>query len=126
MANTPNISATCIRVAASDGHMTSVDIELEKDIGENEFIGAIKNYENPIADLNLPSSPKQFIKYFDEEDRPQTKLDRDFGNGMGITVGRLRKDNFGWKFVSLAHNTIRGAAGGAILTAELLKAKNYL
>jgi len=126
LANKPNISATCIRVAVSDGHMTSVDIELEKDIDSDEFIKVIKNYKNPIAELNLPSSPKQFIKYFNEEDRPQTKLDRDFGDGMEISVGRLRKDSFGWKFVSLSHNTIRGAAGGAILTAELLIAKGYL
>lgn len=126
LAISPNISATCIRVATSDGHMTSVDIELEKDINEEQFISAIKNFKNPIECLNLPSSPKQFIKYFEQEDRPQTNLDRDFGNGMGITVGRLRKDSFGWKFISLSHNTIRGAAGGAILTAELLKARNYL
>ena len=122
----PNISATCIRVAASEGHMTSVDIELENNIDKNEFINAINNFKNPIAELNLPSAPKEFIKYFDEKDRPQTKLDRDFEKGMGITIGRLRKNNFGWKFVSLSHNTIRGAAGGAILTAELLKVKGYI
>jgi len=126
LADEPNISATCIRVAASDGHMVSVDMKLSKEIDEKEFINAITTYDNPTAELNLPSSPKEFIKYFDDEDRPQTKLDRDFGNGMGITVGRLRRDNFGWKFVSLSHNTIRGAAGGAILLAELLKAKGYL
>jgi len=122
----PIISATCIRVAASDGHMTCVDIELEKDIDKNEFINAINNFKNPIVELNLPSAPKEFIKYFDEKDRPQTKLDRDFEKGMGITIGRIRKDKFGWKFVSLSHNTIRGAAGGAILTAELLKVKGYI
>jgi len=122
----PTISATCVRVAVSDGHMVSVDIELEKDIDKKEFIDAIKNYINPIAKLNLPSAPKEFIKYFDEDDRPQPKLDRDFEDGMGITAGRLRKDSFGWKFVSLSHNTIRGAAGGAILTAELLKVKGYI
>jgi len=127
LAEMPKISATCLRVAAADGHIASVSIELGKDISEKEFIDAIRNYHNPIAELNLPSAPKQFIKYFDEEDRPQTKLDRNFENGMGITVGRLRKDAIlGWKFVSLSHNTIRGAAGGAILTAELLKAKGYI
>jgi len=126
LATKPDISATCIRVAASEGHMTSVDIEFEKNIDDKEIIDALRNYNNPISNLNLPSSPKEFIKYFDEDDRPQTKLDRDFGNGMGISVGRLRKDKFGWKFVSLSHNTIRGAAGGAILTAELLKAKGYV
>ncbi|HLC61974.1 MAG TPA: Asd/ArgC dimerization domain-containing protein, partial [Candidatus Nanoarchaeia archaeon] len=74
-----------------------------------------------------PSAPKQFIKYFSDENRPQTRLDRDFEHGMGITFGRLRQDKmFGWKFVALSHNTIRGAAGGAILLAELLKANGYL
>lgn len=127
LAENPEISSTCIRVAATDGHMASVNIELGKEIDEKTFIETITNYNNPIAELNLPSSPKEFIKYFDEEDRPQTKLDRDFGNGMGITVGRLRKDSIlGWKFVALSHNTIRGAAGGAILLAELLKAKEYI
>lgn len=127
LATSPEISATCIRVPATNGHMASVSIELTKSIGEKEFIDAIRNFNNPIADLNLPSAPEEFIKYFDEEDRPQTKLDRDFEKGMGITVGRLRKDNIlGWKFVALSHNTIRGAAGGAILLAELLKAKGYI
>ena len=106
--------------------MVSVDMELSKEIDEKGFIDSITNYKNPIAELNLPSSPKEFIKYFNEDDRPQTKLDRDFGDGMGITVGRLRKGSIGWKFVSLSHNTIKGAAGGAILLAELLKAKGYL
>ena len=98
-----------------------------KQIIERQFIDAVVNYNNPIAKLGLPSAPKEFIRYFSEEDRPQTRLDRDFENGMGITFGRLRKDNvLGWKFVALSHNTIRGAAGGAILLAELLKAKGYL
>ena len=127
LAEMPKISATCLRVAAADGHIASVSIELAKFISGKEFIDSVENYPNPISGLNLPSAPKQFIKYFDEEDRPQTKLDRNFENGMGITMGRLRKDPIlGWKFVSLSHNTIRGAAGGAILTAELLKAKRYI
>jgi aspartate-semialdehyde dehydrogenase len=128
LASGPEISATCIRAPVMDGHMASVAISFEKEITEKQFIDSIRNYKNPIADLNLPSAPKQFMKYFEEEDRPQTKLDRDFGRGMGITVGRLRKDPIflGWKFVALSHNTIRGAAGGAILTAELLKAKGYI
>ena len=126
LANKPVISATCIRVPTTDGHMVSVSIQLEKEITKEEFVKAIESY-NPIADLNLPSSPKHFVKYFEEDDRPQTKLERDFGNGMGITVGRLRHDPIlGWKFVSLSHNTVRGAAGGAILVAELLKAKGYI
>lgn len=126
LAKTPQISATCIRVPVEDGHMASVEIQLGKQINEKQFINAVKGYNNPIAKLMLPSAPEQFIKYFSEEDRPQTRLDRDFGHGMGITFGRLRQDNFGWKFVALSHNTIRGAAGGAILLAELLKAKGYL
>ena len=127
LAKKPEISATCIRVSATDGHMASVNIQLSKDISEKEFVDAIRNYNNPVAELNLPSSPKEFMKYFDEEDRPQTKLDRDFGKGMGITVGRLRKDKIlGWKFVALSHNTIRGGGGGAILLAELLKVKGYI
>ncbi len=127
LAESPKISATCLRVAAVDGHMASVSIGLGREISDKEFTDAIADFDNPIAELNLPSSPKEFIKYFDEEDRPQTKLDRDFGKGMGITVGRLRKDPIlGWKFVALSHNTIRGAAGGAILVAELLKAKGLI
>jgi len=126
LARSPTITSTCIRVPVIDGHMASVDIELNKEISEKEFIGVVNNF-NPIADLNLPSSPKQFMKYFKEENRPQTKLDRDLGNGMSISVGRLRKINkSNWKFVALSHNTIRGAAGGSILTAELLKTKGYL
>ncbi len=127
LATKPAISATCIRVPVADGHMASVEIKLSKNISEKDFINAINNYKNPIAGLKLPSAPKQFMKYFNEEDRPQTKLDGNFEKGMGISVGRLRKDNvLGWKFIALSHNTIRGAAGGAILTAELLKAKGYL
>jgi aspartate-semialdehyde dehydrogenase len=126
LAKAPDISATCIRVPVEYGHMASVEMQFGEKIDEKQFVDGIENYDNPIAKLNLPSAPKQFIKYFREEDRPQTRLDRNFGNGMGIAVGRLRKDNFGWKFVALSHNTIRGAAGGAILLAELLKAKGYL
>ncbi|MBI2657391.1 aspartate-semialdehyde dehydrogenase [Candidatus Woesearchaeota archaeon] len=126
LAKGPEISATCIRVPVEDGHMASVEMKLNKKISREKFIDTIGNF-NPIAKLRLPSSPKQFIRYFDDENRPQTRLDRDFGNGMGISVGRLREDKlFGWKFVALSHNTVRGAAGGAILLAELLKAKGYL
>ena len=126
LAKSPKISATCIRVPIEDGHMASVEIKFKKNINKKRFVETITKF-NPIAKLNLPSSPKEFIKYFEHEDRPQTRSDRDFGNGMGITVGRLRQDKiFGWKFVALSHNTVRGAAGGAILLAELLKVKGYL
>ena len=126
LAKAPEISATCIRVPVEDGHLASVEIQLGKQITEKQFIDSVTGYNNPIAKLKLPSSPEEFIKYFSEEDRPQTRLDRKFGHGMSITFGRLRKDSFGWKFVALSHNTIRGAAGGAILLAELLKAKGFL
>jgi len=126
LAREPEIFATCIRVPVTDGHMTSVSIQLGKKITKEQFIRKINGF-NPIKDLNLPSATKQFVKYYGEEDRPQTRLDRDYEHGMGIAVGRLRQDNIlGWSFVSLSHNTIRGAAGGAILVAELLKAKGYL
>lgn len=123
----PKISATCIRVAVSDGHMAAVSVKFEKKPSFEEIIESINNFQNPLEKLNLPSAPKEFIRYFIEEDRPQTKLDRNFENGMGITCGRFRPDPFfDWKFICLSHNTIRGAAGGAILTAELLKAKGYI
>jgi aspartate-semialdehyde dehydrogenase len=126
-ASSPIISATCVRVSASDGHMASVGVNFGKKPSRDDILSAIRDYRNPIASLDLPSAPKQFIKYFEEENRPQTRLDRDFENGMGITMGRLRPDKvFDWKFVCLSHNTIRGAAGGAILMAELLRAKGYI
>lgn len=122
----PKITATCIRIPVSDGHMAAVTIKFKKKPTKSEIIKAVTNF-NPLKDLKLPSSPKKFIKYFEEVDRPQTKLERDFKNGMGITMGRLRKDKiFDWKFIALSHNTIRGAAGGAVLLAELLVKKNYI
>lgn len=126
-ATIPRISATCIRVAVADGHMASVAVKFATKPTHEQIVSAIVEYENPIKDLQLPSAPKVFIQYFTEEDRPQTKNDRMLGLGMTISCGRFREDPlFDWKFVSLSHNTIRGAAGGAILTAELLKAKNLL
>lgn len=122
-----NISATCIRVACSDGHMASVAVKFKKKPSLRQILDSINNFKNPLAGLGLPSSPEKFIYYFAEENRPQTKLDRDYGRGMGITCGRFREDfAFDWKFVALSHNTIRGAAGGAILTAELLYKKGYI
>lgn len=126
-ASCPVISATCVRVPVSDGHMASVSIKFEKKPTLEEIYEALDNYQNPLSGLELPSAPEKFIKYFTENDRPQTKLDRDYSNGMGVTCGRFRPgpDNE-WKFISLSHNTIRGAAGGAILNAELLYKKGYL
>ena len=127
LTETPQISATCIRVPVTDGHMASVSVLFETIPTKEQILQCLKDYDNPLKDLCLPSSPAEFIKYYEEDDRPQTKLDRDYENGMGITMGRLRKDSiYHWKFIALSHNTIRGAAGGAILLAELLKAKGYL
>ncbi|MBI3046255.1 MAG: aspartate-semialdehyde dehydrogenase [Candidatus Harrisonbacteria bacterium] len=126
-AGCPAISATCIRVPISDGHMASVSVKFENKPSLQQIRDAIDSFPNPLASLDLPSAPKKFIKYFLEDDRPQTKLDRDYEGGLGITCGRFREDgNNSWKFVSLSHNTIRGAAGGAILIAELLYKKGYL
>ena len=120
------ISATCIRVPVSDGHMASVSIKFGEKPSVEQILEEWSHF-NPLADLDLPSAPSPFITYFEEQDRPQTALDRDLGNGMGISAGRLRRDNIlDYKFIGLSHNTIRGAAGGAILTAELLKVKGYI
>jgi len=127
LAESPIISATCVRVPVSDGHLVTVNLTLGREASREELIEAINSCEDPIADMELPSSPSPFLKYFSEKDRPQTRLDRNFGDGMGIAVGRLREDPvLGWKFVALSHNTIRGAAGGAVLTAEMLVKKGYI
>lgn len=120
------ISATCIRVPISDGHMASVSVSFDNPPSQDEIIQSWKEF-NPLSEYNLHSAPKPFISYFEEDDRPQTKLDRELGEGMGIAAGRLREDNIlDYKFIGLSHNTIRGAAGGAILTAELIVEKGYL
>ena len=129
-ASNPTIAASCIRVPVSNGHMADVSINFENDPTKDEFIEAIRTFVNPIAKFNLPSSPAQLIHYLEEDDRPQTKLDRDTDNGMAVSLGRIRelpKENqYKWRFISLAHNTVRGAAGGAILMAELLIAQGYI
>ncbi len=125
--NTLKISANCIRVPVADGHMASINIKFGKKITKEKLILALKDFKNPLDGLDLPSAPKSFITYFEEENRPQTKLDRELYGGMGISAGRIRKDSvLGWKVVALSHNTIRGAAGGGILTAELLVKKGYI
>ena len=127
LARTPEISATCIRVPVTDGHMASIYISFKTKPSREEIINALRSFRSPLEGLGLPSAPEKFLTYFEEESRPQTKLDRDVGRGMGISAGRLREDPIlGWKIIALSHNTIRGAAGGAILVAELLKAKGYL
>ena len=126
-ADSPVISAQCYRVAASDGHMAAVSVSFDKKPPRDEIIDIWRHYEGEPQKLHLPSAPERFITYFDEPDRPQTRLDRDTEKGMGVCVGRLREDNiFDYKFACLSHNTIRGAAGGAILSAELLCAKGYI
>ena len=120
------ISAQCVRVAVSDGHLATVFVKFKNKPSKDEIINKWNNFVSPIDELNLPSAPKKFITYFEEDNRPQPKLDRNLYNGMGISAGRLREDKiFDYKFVGLSHNTIRGAAGGAILLAELLEAKGY-
>jgi aspartate-semialdehyde dehydrogenase len=126
-ATAPTITAQCLRVPVSDGHMAAVFVSFDKKVSREQILGAWKEYAGPPQKLKLPSAPVPFLQYFDDDARPQTKLDRDAGGGQAITLGRLRPDTvFDWKFVGLSHNTVRGAAGGAVLTAELLKAEGYL
>jgi len=125
-ANAPVITTQCIRVPVSDGHTSAVFVSFEKKPTKAEILEAWRNYKGVPQDLKLPSAPEQFLTYFEEDNRPQAKLDRDIYHGMGITLGRLREDTvFDYKFVGLSHNTVRGAAGGAVLIAELLCAKGY-
>ena len=127
MANTPQISANCIRVPVSDGHMAAINIQFAKKADKKQLIEALKKFKNPLDVLNLPSAPKPFLTYFEENNRPQTRLDRDLHGGMGISVGRLREDSvLSWKCVALSHNTLRGAAGGSVLNAELLVKLGYI
>jgi len=122
-----NLSAQCIRVPVLDGHLACVSFNLENNPGLETLVEKIKNHVPEISKYELPLAPTPFIKYYEENDRPQPVLDRDNEKGMQITVGRLREDNlFDYKFVGLSHNTLRGAAGGAVLTAELIKKLGYL
>jgi len=126
-ASAPIITTQCIRVPVTDGHTAAVFVKFKKKPTKEQIIDAWRNYKGIPQELNLPSAPKQFIQYCEEDNRPQTKLDRDFENGMGISLGRLREDIvYDYKFVGLSHNTLRGAAGGAVLTAELLVAQKYI
>ncbi|MEW5692288.1 MAG: aspartate-semialdehyde dehydrogenase [Candidatus Hydrogenedentota bacterium] len=126
-ATSPKISAQCIRVPVTDGHLAAVSVKFKKKPKKEDIISRWKSFEGEPQKLNLPLAPKPFLTYFEEDIRPQTKLDRDISNGMGIAIGRLREDKiFDYRFVCLSHNTIRGAAGGAILIAELLFKQGYL
>ena len=125
-ANSPAITAQCLRVPVSDGHTAAVFVKFDKKPTKEEILSAWANFKGEPQELQLPSSPEQFLQYFEEDNRPQAKLDRMAGNGMSVTVGRLREDSiYDYKFVGLSHNTLRGAAGGAVLLAELLAAKGY-
>ncbi|MDO5388199.1 MAG: aspartate-semialdehyde dehydrogenase [Clostridia bacterium] len=125
-ATTPNITTQCLRVAVSDGHTAAVFVSFENKPSKEEILKAWKDFSGVPQELELPSAPKQFLNYFEEDNRPQAKLDRMIENGMGVSIGRLREDSqYDYKFVCLSHNTLRGAAGGAVLMAELLAAKGY-
>ncbi|MBN2879716.1 MAG: aspartate-semialdehyde dehydrogenase [Clostridia bacterium] len=122
----PEISSQCIRVPVSDGHMAAVFVTFKNKPSIDEIKERWASYKGEPQELGLPNAPKQFLHYFEEADRPQTRLDRDLENGMAVTIGRLREDTlFDYKFVVLSHNTLRGAAGGAVLMAELIAAKGY-
>ena len=125
-ATAPVITSQCIRVPVTDGHMAAVFVKFENKPEKDVILERWKNFSGKPQELGLPSAPAQFITYMEEENRPQTKLDRDIYGGMGVTVGRLREDTvYDYKFVALAHNTLRGAAGGALLCAELLYKLGY-
>ncbi len=122
----PTISAHCVRVPVEDGHLATVSVKFRHPPKEEEILRAWESFD-PLKGLGLPSSPKRLLTYLTEEDRPQPRLDRDREGGMGILLGRLRPDPLlDWRFVCLSHNTLRGAAGGSVLTAEYLYRKGYL
>ncbi len=126
-AEEPKITCQCIRVPVLNGHTAAVFVKFRKKPTKEELIGKLTAFKGLPQELKLPSAPAQFIQYLEEDNRPQVSLDVDFEKGMGISVGRLREDTvYDWKFVGLSHNTVRGAAGGAILCAELLTAQGYI
>ena len=123
----PVITCQCIRVPVLNGHTAAVFVRFKKKPTKEQLIEKLVSYKGVPQELSLPSAPKQFIRYMEEDNRPQVSLDVDYENGMGISVGRLREDSvYDFKFVGLSHNTVRGAAGGAVLCAELLKAQGYI
>ena len=123
----PRFTAQCLRVPVSDGHMGAVFVRFANKPAKEQMLQKWAEFRGPAQELALPSAPKQFLHYFEENDRPQPKLDRMLENGMAVSIGRLREDTqYDYKFVCLSHNTLRGAAGGAVLLAELLAAKGYL
>ncbi|MDE6253454.1 MAG: aspartate-semialdehyde dehydrogenase [Lachnospiraceae bacterium] len=126
-AELPVITTQCIRVPVLNGHTAAVFVKFNKKPSKEQLIEKLTNFSGIPQELELPSAPKQFIQYLEDDNRPQVSLDVDYENGMGVSVGRLREDTvYDYKFVGLSHNTVRGAAGGAVLCAELLKAKGYI
>ncbi len=121
------ITSQCIRVPVLNGHTATVFVKFKKQPTKEQLIEKLINFKGEPQRLELPSAPKQFIQYLEEDNRPQVQLDVDYENGMGVSVGRIREDSiYDWKFVGLSHNTVRGAAGGAVLCAELLKAQGFI
>ena len=126
-ATSPRFTAQCLRVPVSNGHMGAVFVRFENKPSKEEILETWKNFKGRAQELELPSAPKQFLNYFVEDNMPQTKLQRNLEGGMAISIGRLREDTqYDYKFVCLSHNTLRGAAGGAVLMAELLCAEGYM
>nr|MBQ8252965.1 aspartate-semialdehyde dehydrogenase [Lachnospiraceae bacterium] len=126
-AQEPKITCQCIRVPVLNGHTAAVFVKFRKKPTKEQLIEKLESYSGAPQELGLPSAPKQFMRYMTEDNRPQVQLDVDYENGMGINIGRIREDSiYDFKFVGLSHNTVRGAAGGAVLCAELLKAKGFI
>ena len=126
-AKEPVITCQCIRIPVLNGHTAAVFVKFRKCPSKEQLIERLTQYRGLPQELALPSAPKQFIRYLEENDRPQVTLDVDYENGMGVSIGRLREDTvYDWKFVGLSHNTLRGAAGGAVLCAELLTKQGYI
>ena len=126
-AKAPVITTQCIRVPVTDGHTAAVFVKFENKPTKEQILEDWKSFKGKPQQLGLPSAPEQFITYFEEDNRPQAKLDREIYGGMGVTAGRLREDKlYDYKFVGLSHNTVRGAAGGAVLIAELLYREGYI
>ncbi len=126
-ATSPVITCQCIRVPVLNGHTAAVFVKFRKKASKEELVAKLTEFRGVPQELELPSAPKQFIQYLEEDNRPQVSMDVDYEKGMGVSVGRLREDTvYDWKFVGLSHNTVRGAAGGAVLCAELLKAQGYI
>ena len=127
LAKEPVITCQCIRVPVLNGHTAAVFVKFRRKPTKEQLIEKLRSFRGLPQELELPSAPKHFIQYLEEDNRPQVKLDVDYENGMGVSIGRLREDHvYDWKFVGLSHNTVRGAAGGAVLCAELLKAQGYI